>query len=85
MGIIVEWPAGTTEYLDEIDPDDLDGLEPFDTTIEWWPGENDGGKFVEYNVETGIERLNDGIVVVVNYARNQNQESPDLRELNDDY
>ena len=85
MGIIVEWPAGATEYLDEIDPDDLDGLEPFDTTIEWWPGENDGGKFVEYNVETGIERLNDGVVVVVNYARNQNQESPDLRELNDDY
>lgn len=85
MGIIVEWPAGTTEYLDEIDPDDLDGLEPFDTTIEWWPGENDGGKFVEYNVETGIERLNDGVVVVVNYARNHNQKNPDLRGLNDVY
>ena len=85
MGIIVEWPGKTTEYLDDIDPDDLDSLRPFNTTREWWPGENDGGKFVEYRVETNIERLNDGTVVVVKYAWNQNQENPDLRELNDDY
>ena len=81
MGIIVEWPAGTTEYLDGIDPDDLDGLERFDTTREWWPGEDDGGKFVEYRVETDIERLNDDVVVVVKYAWDQNQENPDLRTV----
>lgn len=85
MGIIIEWPAGTIEYLDDIDPDNLDGLELFDTTREWWPGENDGGKFCEYRIETDIKQSNDGVVIVVKYDRNQNQENPDLRGLNDAY
>lgn len=80
MGIIIEWPEGIIEYLDDVDPDDLDVLEPFDTTKEWWPREE---KFCEYRVETNIERSNDGVVVVVMYAWNQNQENPDLRGLDD--
>ena len=85
-GIIIEWPPGTTEYLDDIDPNDLDNIEHFDTTKEWWPNaDGDGGQFVDWMVTTEIEQLNGGVVVVVNYDRNQNLENSDLQGLNDAY
>ena len=34
MGIIIEWDD-SIEYFDHIDPDNLDGLQAFNTTIEW--------------------------------------------------
>lgn len=81
MGIIIEWPTGTTEYLDDIDPDDLGRPQRFDTTSEWWPDEDD---FVEYTVKANIKPLNGGVVVVVKYARDQNREL-DRRGLNNAY
>ena len=80
MGIIIEWIIegnSSIEYLDHIDPDNLDGLQEFNTTIEWGVHKK---KWVKYNVGCQIERNGQGVdggcIVVLTYNQQDNKHIP---------
>lgn len=57
MGIIVEWkpPADPgTEYIDDIDLDNMEEC-PVQMQTRFWSPDGDGGEFSVYEVEVGVE------------------------------
>ena len=75
MGIIVEWWNDSTEYIDGIDPDNLEGLQQVNmiTTRDWWHHQE---RWVEYNVGCHInwngQGANGGHIVVLTYNEANN-------------
>ena len=73
MGIIITWDYGK-EYLDHIDPNNLEDLQEFNTTIEWWHQECE---LVTYNVVCQIEWNGQGAaggcIVVLTYNQQDNE------------
>ena len=86
MGIIVEWmkPADPgTEYIDDIDLDNLENCPAQMQTKFWSP---DGDEFSIWEVEVWVERPTDGrIDLVVKYDQNLNLDNPKIRDLDKDY
>ena len=78
MGIIVEWdPKKTdpgTEYIDDIDLDNLEDC-PVQMQTNFWNPDGDGGEFIRWNIEVWVERpADDRTVLVVKYDEEQNPE-----------
>ena len=78
MGIIVEWDPKKadpgTEYIDDIDLDNLEDC-PAQMQTEFWSPDGDGGEFIRWNVEVRVERpTDDRTVLVVKYDEEQNPE-----------
>lgn len=75
-GIYFDWDlkCPSREYYDRIDLDNLDDIEPFHETREFWPAswgwlsEQRGG-FVRYNVEVDIDPDGEQIHITVKYKR----------------
>lgn len=92
-GIYLDWDPSdlkesSREYYDHIDLDDLDNIEPFHETREFWPAswwltEQRGG-FVRYNVEVDIQQYGEQIQIIVKYKEENNegdQSDPNLQRL----
>lgn len=96
-GIYLDWypndPKNSSrEYYDRIDLDNLDDIEPFHETREFWPAswgwlpEQRGG-FVRYNVEVDIDPDGGQIRITVEYKRENNeddQSDPNLQNQLDE-
>ena len=97
MTIIINWPIGTTEYLD-IDIDALDELENGGvhdiTTREWWPQEwwpnEEEAEFVYWQAKFQVSRTGHGYRIEVTYDTNIHdapnvQDDPNIiRWINED-
>ena len=77
MGIIVEWGPKAdpgTEYIDDIDLDNLENC-PAQMQTKFWSPDGDGGEFGMWEVEVRVEPpTDDRTVLVVKYDEEQNPE-----------